>query len=183
MNLTSDPAPNVFLGKFEEGWVKFESTEPASEITVDLDPFDLDLLGSLVSGRIRSEKPLSGTLRAELSEEEVARIASSYGVAPVKGVELEEGMVTVDSEVEVVGVSVPVGVKGEVALQDGALRFEPRQLRVFGEPLPSRLERRLLREADFSYPVGELTAGAEVSGVEVHEDRLVLTSEVTSLAL
>jgi hypothetical protein len=163
--------------------VKFESTEPASETTVDLDPFDLDVLGSLASGRIRSEEPLSGTLRAELSEEEVTKIASSYADAPVEGVELEEGMVTVCSEVEVLGVSVPVGAEGEAAVQDGALHFEPRQLSAFGEPLPSRLERRLLREADFSYPVDELAAGVEVSGVEVHEDRLVLTGAVTSLAL
>ncbi len=75
--------------------------------------------------------------------------------------------------------SIPVGADGEVAVQDGALHFEPRQLRVFGEPLPSRLERRLLREADFSYPVDEMVGGAEVSGVEVHEDRLIFTGEVT----
>ncbi len=45
--------------------MNFESTEPAGETMVALDPFDLDVLGSLMSGRVRSEKPLSGTLRAE----------------------------------------------------------------------------------------------------------------------
>ena len=179
MDLTSAPPPNVFLGKFEEGQVNFESTELASETTVNLDPFDLDVLGSLMSRRITSEVPLSGTLRAELSEEEVTGIAASYAVAPVSDVELEEGKITVGSEVEVVGVRVPVRAEGEVAVQNGALRFEPRQLRVFGEPLPNRLERRLLREADFLYPVDELAGEAEVSGVEVYEDRLIFTGEVT----
>ncbi len=183
MDLTSDPPPNVFLGKFEEGWVNFESTELASETTVNLDPFDLDVLGSLASRRIKSGEPLSGTLRAELSEEEVAGIAASYAVAPVTDVELEEGKITVGSEVEVVGVRVPVRAEGEVAVQNGVLRFEPRQLRVFGEPLPSRLERRLLREADFSYPMGELAGGAEVTGVEVYEDRLIFTGDLTLPAL
>lgn len=179
MDLTIDPPPNVFFGKFEQGRVSFEGIEPASETSVALDPFDLDVLGSVAGGRIRSEEPLSGTLRAELSEEEVVRIASSYAVVNVSDVELEEGKITVGSEPEVLRLSVPVGAEGEVAVHDGALRFEPRQLRVFGEPLPSRVERRLLREADFTYPLGELAGGAEISGVEVHEDRLIFTGDVT----
>lgn len=179
VDLASDPALNVFLGKFEEGRVRFESTEPASETTVGLDPFDLDVFRSLASGRISSEEPLSGVLRAELSEEEVASIAASYAVAPVRYVELEEGRVAVGSEAEVLGLGVPVGVEGEVDVENGVLRFEPSQLRVFGEPLPSRLERRLLQETDFSYSLGELMGGADVTGVEVHEDRLVFTGEVT----
>lgn len=167
VDLTSAPAPNIFLGKFEEG-------------QVDLVPFDLDVLGSLASGRVRSEGPLSGTLRAELSEEEVAGIAVSYAVASARGVELEEGRVTIGSEVEVLGLSVPVGAEGKVAVQDGALRFEPRRIEALGRQAPDRLARRLLREAVFSYPVGEL---AEVSGVEVHEDHLVFTGEIMLTAL
>ncbi len=159
--------------------MSFEGTAPVSETSVNLDPFDLDVLGSVAGGRIRSEEPLSGALRVELSEEEVAGIAASYAVAPVRYVELEESRVSVGSEAEVLGLSVPVGAEGEVKVEDGVLRFEPSQLRVFGEPLPSRLERRLLQETDFSYPLGELMGGAEISRVEVHEDRLVFTGEVT----
>ena len=159
--------------------MNFESTGPAGETTVDLGPFDLDVLGSLASGRVRSEGPLPGTLRAELSEEEVAEIDASYAVAPVRGVELEEGRVTVSSEVEVLGVSVPVGVEGEVAVQDGVLRFEPQRIEALGQQVPDRLARRLLRRAGFSCPMG----GVEISRVEVHEDRLVLTGEATLTAL
>ena len=50
------------------------------EATVDLGPFDLDMLGSMASGRVRGAGQGGGTilraLRAELSKEEVARIAS-----------------------------------------------------------------------------------------------------------
>ena len=183
VDLTSDPPPNVFLGKFEQGRVSFEGTQPVSETSVNLDPFDLDVLGSVAGGRIRSEGPLSGALRAELSEEEVVRIASSSAAAPVRGVELEEGKVTVDSEVEVLGFSIPVGAEGEVDVQNGILRFEPRRLDALGQQVPDRLARRLLWEADFTYPLGELAGGAEISEVEVHEDRLVFTGDVTLPAL
>lgn len=90
--------------------MNFESTEPAGETMVALDPFDLDVLGSLVSGRVRSGEPLSGTLRVEFSEKEVAGISSS--IVPVRGVELEEGRVTISSEVEVLRLSVPVEAEG-----------------------------------------------------------------------
>lgn len=183
VDLTSDPPPNVFLGKFEQGQVSFEGTQPVSETSVNLDPFDLNVLGSVAGGRIRSERPLSGALRVELSEEEVVRIASSSAVAPVRGVELEEGKITVDSEVEVLGFSVPVGAEGEVDVQDGTLRFEPRRIDALGQQVPDRLARRLLREADFTYPLGELAGGAEISEVEVHEHRLVFTGDVTLPAL
>ena len=68
---------------------------------MNLDPFDLHVLGSVTSGRIESEEPLSGSLGAELPEEEVAKMAASSGTttAPVRAVELEEGWMIVDSEV------------------------------------------------------------------------------------
>ena len=57
MNLASDPAPSVFLGEFERGEVTL--TDPAlpggvrpDEVTVNLEPFDLDVLGTATSGSI-----------------------------------------------------------------------------------------------------------------------------------
>lgn len=98
----------------------------------------------------------------EFSEEEVAGISSS--VVPVRGVELEEGRVTISSEVEVLRLSVPVGAEGEVAVQDGALRFEPQRIEALGQQAPDRLAWLLFWRAGFSYPVGELAGGVEVSG-------------------
>ncbi len=187
VDLASDPPPSMLLGKFEEGRVTLTDPAPVGdvrleEVTVDLEPFDLDVLESLRRGRVESEEPLSGRLRAELSEEEVARIAASSGVvAPVRSVRLEEGYLVIDSEVEVSGVRIPVGVEGDLGLRDGELRFEPRRLEVFGESVPNSLAQGLLRGTTFAYPIGELPFGAEISGVEVREGRLVLAGEVESL--
>ena len=188
MNLASDPAPSVLLGEFERGEVTL--TDPAlpggvrpDEVTVNLEPFDLDVLGTVTSGSIESEGPLSGALWVKLSEEEVARLAafSEALAAPVDGVRLEEGYLVVLFGVEALGARVPVGVEGEVVLRDGReLGFEASRLELLGEPLPERLTRELLEGVDFAYPV-ELPLEGELSGVEVREDRLVLTGEVRNL--
>lgn len=187
VNLVSDPAPSVLLGRFEEGEVtlvdpEFGGVRP-DEVTIDLEPFDLDMSGSAASGRIESEEPLSGALRVELSEREVSRLAafSETLAAPVRDVRLEEGYLVVGFEAEALGVRVPVGVEGEVILQDGGeLRFEARRLDVLGEPLPEQLTRKLLEGVEFAYPV-ELPFEGELTGVEVHENRLVLGGEVNDL--
>ena len=187
VNLVSDPAPNMLLGRFEEGEITLTNPELGyvcpDEVNIDLEPFDLDVPGSVASGRIESEGPLSGALRVELSEEEVARLAafSETLAAPVRDVRLEEGYLVVGFEVETLGARLPVGVEGDVVLRDGGeLGFEASRLEVLDEPLPERLTRRLLEGVDFAYPV-ELPFEGELSGVEVHEDRLVLTGEMVDL--
>ena len=182
VDLTSDPPPNVLLGRFEEGRVTITNPKLGAvrteKATIDFGPFDLDVLGSLVSGRVRGAGPLSGTLRAELSEEEVVRLASS-GAPGVRmtGVEFGEGYLAVGSEVEVLGARTPVRVEGGFALRDGELRFEPRRLEALGAPVPWRFTQDVLQGTSFAYPV-ELPF-EEVSSVELREDRLVLTGEVT----
>jgi hypothetical protein len=193
VSLVSDPAPNVLFGKFEEGEVILTSPELGGvnpdEVTVDLDPFDLAMPGSLVSGEIESESPRSGRLRMDLSEEEVGRLASSSGVSgtsaatPVKNVRLEEGYVVVGSEFEALGARIPFGVQGEISLREGDLVFQPRRLEALGEPVPGRLARNLLGEAGFAYPIDELPFEGEISGVEVHEGYLMLTGEVRDLPI
>ena len=187
VNLVSDPAPNVILGRFEEGEITLTDPELGGvrpdQVTVDLEPFDLDVPGSVASGRIQSEGPLSGALRVELSEEEVGRLVNSSDTlaTPVSGVRFEEGYLVVGFEVEALGARIPAGVEGEVVLRDGGeLSFEPSRLEVLGEPLPERLTEKLLEGVDFAYPV-ELPFEGEVSGVEVREDRLVLTGEARNL--
>ncbi len=77
---------------------------------------------------------------------------------------------------EVLGARVPVRVEGDFDLRDGELRFEPSRLEALGASLPRQFTQDLLRGTSFAYPV-ELPFG-EVSGVELREDRLVLTGEV-----
>jgi len=186
VNLVSDPAPSVLLGRFEEGEISLTNSELGGvrpdEVKIYLEPLDLDVPASVTSGRIESEGPLSGTLRAELSEGEVARLANASNnlAAPVRNVRLEEGYLVVGFEVEAPGARIPVGVEGEVALRDGELLFEPRRLEVLGGDVPERLTRGVLEGMDFAYPI-ELPFEGEVSGVEVQEDRLVLTGEVSDL--
>ena len=188
VDLSSDSPRGILAGEFKDGQVTFANPElvggvPPDGMTVDLDPFDLDVLGSVASGRIRSEEPISGTFQAELSEEKVARIAaSSNATAPVRSVELGEGRLVVGSEIEVLGAHIPVGVDGELSLQNGTLRFEPRLVEAFGTLVPERLTQGLLRGAEFAFPIGELPFGG-LSGVEIQRDRLVLTGEVKNLPL
>jgi len=187
VNLVSDLASSVLLGRFEEGEITLTNPELGGvrpdEVKIYLDPLDLDVPASVASRRIESEGPLSGTLRAELSEGEVARLANSSDnlAAPVRGVRLEEGYLVVGSEVEGLGARVPVGVEGEIALRDGELLFEPRRLEVLGGDVPEPLTRKLLEGMDFAYPI-ELPFEGDVSGVEIHEERLVLTGEVSDLS-
>lgn len=188
MKLVSDPAPGVLWGRFEDGEVTLTNPELGyvrpDEVKIYLEPFDLDVPASVAGGRIESKEPLSGMLRVELSEEEVARLAafSETLAAPVRGVRLEEGYIVVGFEVEALGTRVPVGVEGDIVLRNGGeLGFEANRLEVLGEPLPERLTRRLLEGVDFAYPI-ELPFEGEVSEVAIHEERLVLTGEVSVLS-
>ena len=186
VDLESRPL-SILTGRFEGGQValaapEFGGVARLDQLTVELEPFDLDVLGSVTSGRIKSEEPLSGELRAELSEEEVARIAASSGTgAPVRSIELEEGWMVVGSEVEILGGRIPIGVEGGLILRNGALRFEPGRIEVLGRPVAEGLARRLLRESDFSYPISESPFEGAFSGVEVRKDRVVLSGKVEGL--
>jgi hypothetical protein len=72
-------------------------------------------------------------------------------------------------------------VEGDVVLRGrGELGFEANRLELLGAPLSERLTRRLFEGVDFAYPI-ELPFEGEVSGVEIHEERLVLTGEVSDL--
>jgi hypothetical protein len=183
VNLESDPS-NVLTGRFEGGRItlanpEFDDVRP-DQATVDLAPFHLDVLETLKTRRIKSEEPLSGKARVELSEDEVARIAASSdtAAAPVREVDLEEGWMVIGSEAEVFGARVPIGVEGSLVLQDGALHFEPSRVEALGVPLPRGLTQELLRGTDFSYPISESPFEGTFSDVEIHKGRLVLSGEV-----
>ena len=80
VNLVGNPL-NMLAGRFEGGRIAFSNPDLGGvrpdSVTVDLDPFDLDVLGSVTSGWIKSDGPLSGNLEMELPEEEIDRIATS----------------------------------------------------------------------------------------------------------
>jgi hypothetical protein len=178
VNLEGNPL-GVLAGKFEGGRVTFRDLDldgvRPDRVIVDLNPFDLDVLGSLKSGWIKSESPLSGGFEMDVSQEEIARIAASTGV--VKGVELEEGRMAVDLEAGNFGGRVPVGVEGNLTLQNGVLHFEPTRAEAFGASIPQQM----LRGAGFSYPISGSPFGGVLSNVEVHKDHLVFSGRVDNL--
>ncbi|MDP8950053.1 MAG: DUF2993 domain-containing protein [Actinomycetota bacterium] len=185
VELESDPPPEMLAGKFSGGQLSLGSTDlggvRAERVVVDLDPFDVDLLRSVVGGALRSEEPLSGTLRAEVSEGEISRLAKAD--VPVRGVELEEGRVLVRSEASVLDVEVPVSVQGSLALRGETLVFEPWRLAAFGVPVSERITEQLFARTEFAYPLGELPYGVKITGVEVAEDRLVLFGEMERIPI
>ena len=182
VEIRGDLPLGALAGEFEEGQVTFANPElpgdvRPDEVTVDLDPFDLDVLGSVASGRLRVEEPVSGELRIELSEEEIVEIATVFAASPVGEVELEEGRFVVGSEVELLGVRVPVSVEWELDIRDSVLHFEPVRAKALREPVPDEL----LAGASFEYPIGELPFEGELSSVEIREDRLVLVGRAEDL--
>lgn len=178
VNLEGNPL-SVVGGRFEGGRITFGHPDLGGihpdKVTVDLDPFNLDMLGSVTSGRIKSDGPLSGSLNMQLSKEEITRIAAS--TRAVEGVELEEGQLVVDLEAGGFGPGALIGVEGNLVLRNGVLHFEPSRAQAFGASIPQRL----LSEASFSYPISGLLFGGTLSDLEVHKDRLVLSGKVDSL--
>jgi hypothetical protein len=68
-------------------------------------------------------------------------------------------------------------------LHQGALIFEPRRMWTLGTPVPGELREQLLVGGDFSYPLRGLPDGAEITGVEVSENRLILSGEVERIPM
>ena len=145
----------------------------------DLVDEDLDVLGSAKDGALRSEEPLSGTLRAVVWEEEISRLTKDEASVPVQDVELERDLVLVRSEAPVLGFDVPFLVQGALTLRRGRLVFEPRQMTALGAPVGEQL----LAGVDFTYPLRRLPSGARITGVEVAEGHLVVSGEVERIPL
>ncbi|MDP8938851.1 MAG: DUF2993 domain-containing protein [Actinomycetota bacterium] len=188
VNLKSEPPPTILAGTFAEGQISLGGAEFGGvrprRVTIDLDPFDLNLLKSVRGGEFTSEEPLSGDLRMEVSEKEVSRIATADAEdVSIDDVSLEKDRVTVESGTQVLGVDVPVAVRGGLEIQDQALVFEPGEVSAFGVRVPDRLSRELLAQADFSYPLEDLPYDANISEVQVKKDYLVLSGRLNRIPL
>lgn len=186
VELRSESPPRMLAGDFTQGRVEtgaFDLGDLRPErLTIDLDPFDVDVIGSATSGSMKAEEPLSGTMRVELSEASVREIARSrIEEFPVRDVQLEKDGATVSSGVDLLGVEIPVSVEGGLDVNDGALVFEPRTVRAFDAALPETLADALLAGTDFVYPVEGLPYDTRITAVAVQKDRLVLSGEVEGI--
>lgn len=187
VELESTSPANVLAGEFSGGHITIGDARfggvRAESASIDLDPFDVRVLDSASSGVLESEEPLSGTLRVGIPEDEVGRLARAGADVPVRGVDLNSEGVLVRSAAPVLGVEVPVSIRGTLHLRGEELVFQPQRVEALGTPIPQGLAEQALARTDFAYPLEGLPYGARISGVEVQEGRLILSGEVGPIPL
>lgn len=188
VELSSDPAYEMLLGKFDSGEVVLEEPGFAGvrpeRVRMDLDGFELDLERSLREGTFVPRGALSGDIRVVLSEGELERIAST-GVRefPVREIGISGGSLSVGSSTRVLGVDVPIAVRGAVDVEGGEILYEPEQASAFGTALPQDITDRILSGTEFGYPVEDLPFDGEITGIETNEGTLALEGSVNDLPI
>jgi hypothetical protein len=155
----------------------------AQRTRIDLDPFDINVWASMMSGHVVDRQPLSGEIRVEVPESEVSRLVKAGSDVPVTGVDVKGDGVVVKSEASALGTQFPVSVKGDLGLRDGSLVFEPQSLEAAGIPVPEELADKLLEGADFEYSLDRLPYQTRITGVQTEGGQLVLNGRVPSIPL
>jgi DUF2993 family protein len=187
VNLRSDPPLNMLKGEFSGGRIAMRNVDlggvRAERASIDLDPFDIDVWDTMKNGRVVDREPLSGALRIEVSESEIARLAQKDSPMPVESFEVQKGGVVVGSEASALGTTFPISVEGDLAVDNGNLVFEPQAIEAAGVPVPDELADRLLSGADFEYPLDRLPYQTRITGVETESGRVVLDGRVPSIPL
>lgn len=188
VELNSEPPLNILAGKFNSGKIvirglDLEGIRP-ERVVVDLDPFNLDLLGSVKAGALKSEEPLAGEVTMNLSEGELTRLANTGNRGPtVQDVSLEPGRMTVDVQAQVIGVNVPVSVTGTLKLRARTLEYEPERISAFGVRLPQSLSDQLVSQSGFEYPLEDLPYGTDISDIRVEEGKVVVEGRIEDIPL
>jgi hypothetical protein len=187
VRLRSNPPLNMLKGEFSGGRIAMRNVDlggvRAERASIALDPFDIDVWDTMKNGRVVDRQPLSGALRIEVSEDEVARLVEKSSDLPVTGVEVKKDGVVVGSRASAFGTQLPVSVQGDLALDKGNLVFEPQNLEAAGVPVPDELAGRLLSGANFEYSLDRLPYQTTITGVETEEGRVVLDGRVPSIPL
>ena len=120
VNLESDPPLRMLAGEFSGGRIVLEDADlggvRARSAAIDLDPFDVDVLESLSRGSVVASEPLSGGLRVEVPEAEVARLVGESTDAPATGVTVEATGMQIRSDATFFGTSFPVSATGDLRL-------------------------------------------------------------------
>lgn len=186
VSLSTEPAYEMLTGRFDSGEVVLREPEFAGvrpeRVRMRLDGFEVDVVRSVREGGPRLDGALSGEIRIVLSEGELERIASA-GIesVPVREIGISEGSLTVGSSARVLGVSVPISVRGPVDVEGGEIVFAPEEAAAFGTTLPADVTDRILSGADFGYPVEDLPFNGEVTGIETGDGTLALEGSIRDL--
>jgi LmeA-like phospholipid-binding len=187
VELDSDPQWEMLLGEFSDGKVSVGESDlggvRAEDVSIDLDPFSVDVGESVQSRTAVVRGAVSGQVRLTVSEDEVSQLAGQNAEVPVNGVELKRSGVTVESEASVLGTTFPVAVDGGVVVEGDALVFQPETVRAVGMTVPGYLADSLLAGTAFRYPVEGLPYGGTLTGAETREGAVVLTGRVSGVEL
>jgi LmeA-like phospholipid-binding len=187
VRLKSDPPLSMLEGEFSGGRIAMRNVDlggvRAEKASIDLDPFDIDVWETMKNGRVVDREPLSGALRIEVSQDEVAHLIEKGSDMPVTSVEVKKGGVVVGSSAAVLGTQVRVSVEGDLAMDNGDLVFDPRGLEAAGVPVPDELADQLLSGANFEYPLDRLPYQTTITRVQAESGRIVLDGRVPSIPL
>lgn len=186
VSLDSDPQWRMLAGDFSDGTIELgtpeiEGIRPDS-VRLDLDPFQVDVFGTISSGAIQTEGPVSGTLQARFSEASLTELAAMSGARyPVEGVAFEGERMVVETEADVLGVVLPVSVLGRPDIEGNAFVFRPEEVRAMGIPVPDGITQSLLAGTNFQYPLGELPYGISMDEARIEGGKLVVTGNVPNV--
>src|SRR5918995_2893107 len=187
VRLKSDPPLAMLKGEFSGGRVAMRNVDlggvRAEKASIDLDPFDIDVWDTMKTGRVVDREPLSGALEIEVSEEEIADLARKNSGMPVTSVKVQQDAALIGSEASALGTQFPVSVKGDLAVDNGDLVFEPDSLEAAGVPVPDELADQLLAGANFEYSLDRLPYQTTINRVETEGGRIVLDGRVPSIPL
>jgi hypothetical protein len=187
VELKSDPPLRMLAGEFSGGRIVMKNTDlgnvTATRARIDLDPFDIDVWATIRKGHVVDRDPLSGDVRVDVPESEVSRLAKAGSEIPIQDLDVQEGGVTVRSEVSVFGTRFPTSIEGKPGLRDGELIFEPQGLTAAGVKVPDELADRLLAGTSFEYPLDRLPYQTTITSVETEEGRIILSGRVPSVPL
>jgi hypothetical protein len=187
VELDSDPQWEMLTGEFSEGRVTVEGANlggvRAESVSIELDPFSVDVPESVRSRFPVVRQPVSGLLRLEVSEAEVGRLAAANAGVPVTGVDLTSEGATIRSEATALGTTFPVSVEGDVGVSGGSLAFRPQGVEAAGTPIPGWLAQSLLAGTAFQYPVGGLPFGSTITGAKTVDGGVVITGRVPGIPI
>jgi len=177
----------MLKGEFSGGRIAMRNVDlggvRAERASIDLDPFDIDVWDTMKNGRVVDREPLSGTLRIEVSEDEVARLVEKDSPKPVTSVDVKKDGVFIGSEARILGADVPVSVHGDLSVRDDALVYKPQGLEAAGVPVSDELADRLIDDAEFEYPLDRLPYQTRITSVETESGHIVLDGRVPSIPL